>query len=144
MKTILTIVFILTYSTGFASFGDIENAVFLKCYDGDTCTFDLPGLHPPIGKKIGVRLDRIDTPEIRGKCEVEKRAARAAKRFLNQGLKKAGKIKLINVKRGNYFRIVATIIADGVDMNALIVKHGLGVKYDGGKKRHSFGCGKKP
>ena len=32
-------------------FGDYEGAVYVRNYDGDTITFNLPNLHPIIGKK---------------------------------------------------------------------------------------------
>jgi len=52
-------------------YGDYQGAVYVSNYDGDTIKFDLPGLHPIIGKKINIRVNGIDTPEIRGKCEGE-------------------------------------------------------------------------
>ena len=42
-------------------------------------TFNLPGLHPIIGEKINIRVNGIDTPEIRGKCDQEKYNAKQAK-----------------------------------------------------------------
>ena len=33
------------------SFGDYEGAIYVRNYDGDTITFNLPGLHPIIGEK---------------------------------------------------------------------------------------------
>ena len=48
-------------------FGDYQGAVYVQNYDGDTVTFNLPGLHPIIGEKINIRVNGIDTPEIRGK-----------------------------------------------------------------------------
>ena len=53
-----------------------ENVAWLGCYDGDTCSFTLPGVHPFFGEKISVRMRRIDTPEMRGKCPAEERLAR--------------------------------------------------------------------
>ena len=41
---------------------------------------------------------------------------------------------LVDVKRGKYFRIVATVLADGVDVAAALVKNGLGRLYGGGKR----------
>ena len=50
------------------SFGDYKGAVYLRNYDGDTITFNLPGLHPIIGEEISIRVNGIDTPEIKGKA----------------------------------------------------------------------------
>jgi len=37
-------------------------------------------------------------------------------------------------QRGKYFRIVARIIADGVDISDLLIERQLAVFYDGGTK----------
>ncbi len=42
-----------------------EDVAWLRCYNGDTGTFTLPGVHPFFGEKISVRIRGIDTPEIR-------------------------------------------------------------------------------
>ncbi len=41
------------------------------CYDGDTCNARLLGV-PKTIQQIKVRINGIDTPEIKGKCEKEK------------------------------------------------------------------------
>jgi micrococcal nuclease len=67
---LLILLFLLPPSYSFAkSFGDFEGAVYIRNYDGDTITFNLPSLHPIIGEKISIRVNGIDTPEIRGNCE---------------------------------------------------------------------------
>ena len=105
--------------------------IFHSCYDKDTCKFTLPDPHLLIGNKINVRLNGIDTPEIRGKCWREKGLALNAKRRLNEILKKS--------KRGKYFRIVAGVWADGVEVNEVLINEGYAVRYQGGKKQ-SPGC----
>lgn len=122
------------------SYGNFETVVFHTCYDGDTCTFSIPGVHPLLGDKISIRLAGIDTPEIKGKCESEKQLALEAKSFLNDRLKRARKIRLLNVQRGKYFRIVAEIEADGVVLNRELVSRGLAYPYYAGKKKGW--CGK--
>jgi len=42
---------------------DFPNVIYRTCYDGDTCRFGLPKLHPLFGKNIPVRLVGIDSPE---------------------------------------------------------------------------------
>ncbi len=65
-----------------------EGVTWIRCYDDDTSTFTLPGVHPFFGEKISVRIRGIDTPEIRGKCEAEKRKAKAARDYLRNLLRK--------------------------------------------------------
>ena len=79
------------------SFGDYEGAIYVRNYDGDTITFNLPGLHPIIGEKINIRVNGIDTPEIRGKCEKEKYDAKQAKEMVTDILKDAEQIELKNI-----------------------------------------------
>ncbi|MBT5968612.1 MAG: thermonuclease family protein, partial [Nitrospina sp.] len=95
------------------SYGDYEGAIYVRNYDGDTITFNLPNLHPIIGKKIRVRLNGIDTPEIKGKCNKEKYDAEQAREMVEDILKDAEKITLKNMQRGNYFRIASDVIVDG-------------------------------
>ena len=91
------------------SFGDYDGAVYIRNYDGDTVTFNLPGLHPIIGEKISIRVNGNDTPEIRGKCEKEKYDAKQAKEMVADILKDAEQITLKNMERGKYFRIASKL-----------------------------------
>jgi len=43
-------------------------------------------------------------------------------------------IELRNLQRGKYFRIVADVYADGVNVGDELIKESLAVIYDGGKK----------
>ena len=137
----LNLLFLLLPSYSLAkSFGDYEGAVYVRNYDGDTITFNLPGLHPIIGEKISIRVNGIDTPEIRGKCEKEKYDAKQAKEVVADILKDAEQIILKNMERGKYFRIAADVIVDGENLADVVIEAGVAVRYDGGKKTHKW-CG---
>ncbi len=88
-KLILLILpFLLYPALSFAkSYDDYQGAVYLRNYDGDTITFNLPGLHPIIGEKISIRVNGIDTPEMRGKCEKENYDAQQAREMVADILK---------------------------------------------------------
>lgn len=129
-----TLIFCLLLSL-IANSQDFNNPVFKYCYDGDTCTFDLVGLPPIFGKNISVRLLGVDTPEMRGKCKAEIILAKKAKTFVNDILKRANAIKLLNVQRGKYFRLVSRILVDGKYLDEELIKNGLGRFYDGGKRK---------
>jgi micrococcal nuclease len=136
---LLILLGLLSPSYSFAqSFGDYEGAVYVRNYDGDTITFNLPGLHPIIGEKISIRVNGIDTPEIRGKCEKEKYDAKQAKEMVADILKDAEKIILKNMERGKYFRIAADVIVDGESLGDVLVEAGMAVRYDGGKKTNKW------
>ena len=131
----LCITVLLTSLTSEArDYGDLEKVELKPCYDGDTCTFHIPGLHPIIGEDISVRLRGLDTPEIKGKCQKERDLAIKARDRLRVLLK--GKhIILKDIVRGNYFRIVATLIANGQDVSEILIREGLARPYGGGKRK---------
>lgn len=135
---IFSIVLLFASSVYAKSFGDYEGAIYLRNYDGDTITLNLPGLHPIIGEKIAIRVNGIDTPEIRGKCAKEKYGAKQAKQMVADILKEAETITLRNMKRGKYFRIAADIIIDGESLGDILVEAGVAVHYNGGKKTHKW------
>ena len=120
------------------SYGDYQGAIYLQNYDGDTIRFDLPGYPPIAGDDIRVRVNGIDTPEIRGKCEKEKYDAKQAQQMVADILKDAEQIDLKNMERGKYFRIAADVIVDDESLGDMLVGAGMAVKYDGGKKTHKW------
>ena len=139
MLYFLSLSFLLnpSYSTA-KSFGDYEGAIYIRNYDGDTITFNLPGLHPIIGKKINIRVNGIDTPEIRGKCEKEIYDAKQAQQMVADILNDAEQIILKNMERGKYFRIAADVIVDGESLGDMLIEAGIAVRYDGGRKTHKW------
>jgi len=101
-------------------------------------TFNLPGLHPIIGEKISIRVNGIDTPENRGKCEKEKYGSKQAQQMVADILKDAEQIALKNMERGKYFRIAAYVIVDGENLADMLIEAGMAIRYDGGKKIHKW------
>ena len=135
----LILPFLLLPSDSLAkSFGDYQGAVYVRNYDGDTITFNLPGLHPIIGEKITIRINGINTPEIRGKCDKEKYDAKQAKEMVADILKDAERVDLKNMERGKYFRIAADVIVDGENLADLLIDASVALKYDGGKKMKNW------
>ena len=128
----LIILFLAFAMPGYAE--NFDNVEWLSCYDGDTCKFNIPGLPPIFGERINVRVAGIDTPEIRGKCESEKAKAKEARDAARAPLKNAKHISLQHVERGKFFRIVASIIADGVSLGDVLITCELARSYDGGKR----------
>lgn len=112
-------------------FGDRPGALYVSCYDGDTCTFTLPGIDPLIGWQIPVRLRGVDAPEIRGSCQEENEQALQARAVARATLEKAKTIILRRVERGKYFRIVAEVEIDGQDLGTLLVESGLALRWNG-------------
>ncbi len=111
-----------------------EVIVFHGCHDGDTCTFTLPTVPPPFGNEIPVRIAGIDTPEIRGRCIREIQLAQQAKGLANDLLRQAHTIELKDMRRDKYFRVLATVLADGKDVSRALIEARLAVPYHGGTK----------
>lgn len=129
-----TAFFIAAEGTADSTYGAFYSAQYIKNYDGDTITFNIPNVHPVIGDNISIRVRGIDTPEMRGKCEKEKLLANEAKVLVEQVLTKHKSVTLLNVGRGKYFRLVADVVADGNDIATILLENDLAVRYDGGTK----------
>ncbi len=113
---------------------------YVRNYDADTVTFNVTNVHPLIGEKINVRVNGVDTPEIRTKNRCEKQKARNAKKLVANLFKNAKRIDLENIHRGKYFRIVADIKIDGKSLTYYSIKNGLAYSYDGGTKKKMDWC----
>jgi len=120
-------------------FSHTQNIVLEKrngeyCYDGDTCNAKMLGV-PDTLKKIKIRINGIDTPEIKGKCEREKKLALEAKVFINDLIKNSTVIYLKNMKWGKYGgRVVADLYIDKRDYREYLEGKNFYVEYYGGKK----------
>lgn len=115
-------------------FGNAIVEVITSIYDGDTFRANIKDWPPIVGLKMSVRIIGIDTPEIRSKCPKEKVLAYKAKQFTIDSLTNAKVIELQNIKRGKYFRLLAVVIVDGVNLGDALIEEGLAVVYDGGTK----------
>ena len=107
----------------------------IKVYDGDTITIasKLPFVESPL-YRLSVRLNGIDTPEIKGKTEDEKTAAKQVRDVLsNMILNKY--ITLANVQTEKYGRILADVYIGELHINEWLVSERYAVKYDGGAKK---------
>lgn len=146
MKTLIAFLFLSIYPTlSLAdpcshSENEFKCVQYVRNYDADTITFNIPGLHPIVGKNMNIRVKGVDTPEIRTKNKCEKEKARHAKKLVKGLLKGAKRIDLKGVEKGKYFRFVAEVWIDGKELTSYLVKNGLGYSYDGGKKKKVNWC----
>jgi len=116
------------------TYGSVVVSEVTSIYDGDTFRVNLEDYPPIVGARMGIRVNGIDTPEMRGKCKKEKALARTAKQFTVAHLRAAKRIELRNMKRGKYFRIVADVYVDGKNLGQMLIDQGFAVVYDGGHK----------
>jgi len=115
----------------------IKGGRVIKVYDADTITIasKLPYDESPL-YRLSVRLNGIDTPEMKGKdvSSEEKEAAKAAREFVyNLVFNKY--VRLENVESEKYGRILADVYIGDIHLNDLLLKERYAVKYDGGTKR---------
>ncbi len=115
----------------------IKGGRVIKVYDADTITIasKLPYDESPL-YRLSVRLNGIDTPEMKGKDigDDEKEAAKAAREFVYK-LVFNKYIRLENVESEKYGRILADVYVGDIHLNNLLLKERYAVKYDGGTKK---------
>jgi len=113
----------------------IEGGRVIKVYDGDTITIasKLPFNDSPL-YRLSVRLNGIDTPEIKGKNEDEKLAAKQTRDAL-AALILNKYVTLKNIQTEKYGRILADVYFGDLHLNEWLIKEKYAVKYDGGTKK---------
>ena len=102
----------------------------VSVHDGDT--FRVIIKSETLFREMPVRLKGIDTPEL--DCE----RGPLAKAFTEQVLRKAKCIKLVEIQRDKYFRILSKVSVDGRDLTELLISKGTGRAYFGGKRQGCF------
>jgi endonuclease YncB( thermonuclease family) len=107
----------------------------IKVYDGDTITVaaKLPHKDSPM-YRFSVRLNGIDCPEIKGKTEEEKIAAKKAQQALEKII--LHKIVILkNVNTEKYGRLLADVYLQDLHLNQYMLDNKYAVPYDGGTKK---------
>jgi micrococcal nuclease len=134
MRLLLLVVFI-----SFPTVADIRltSSDIVSIYDGDTFKVNIKEWPDIIGHRISIRIQGVDTPELRGKCQAEKDKARLAKQFTVAALRGAETIELRNLQRGKYFRLIADVYIDNKSLSELLLEAKHARLYQG-KKRGSW------
>jgi endonuclease YncB( thermonuclease family) len=106
----------------------------IKVYDGDTITIasKLPYPESPL-YRLSVRLNGIDTPEIKGSNDDEKQAAKNARDAVSSIIMQK-QIRLENVQSEKYGRILADVYYGDLHLNKWLIDNRYAVAYDGGTK----------
>ncbi|MGQ7247617.1 thermonuclease family protein [Halomonas sp. V046] len=124
-----------------AGYGSATVARVTSIVDGDTFRADIDGWPAVIGERIPVRIEGINTPEMRSRCptpeqqEREKALAREAKQFTVAALRDAERIQLHEIERGSFFRILARVTVDGHDLGDQLIEAGLARPYRPGASK---------
>jgi endonuclease YncB( thermonuclease family) len=143
IRNILTMLVLTLASFSVYAYSDLSLSPkqVVKVYDGDTIYVNIPNVPDLFGKNVGIRLMGIDAPEMHSTCkavadqDTEKAKARQARLFLKKYIDSASTIKLVTPDRDKYFRVVAKVMVDDIDIAQLLIKNGLAVAYDGGTKK---------
>lgn len=109
------------------------SAIVVRVIDGDTLEVDAKIWPDLVVKEISVRVDGIDTPERRGKCDAEKQLAESAKLMMGDLFPVGSAVDLRNVREGKFAgRVLADVSSDlAGDWAATITRAGLAVEYHG-------------
>lgn len=112
---------------------DVKLGKVIKVYDGDSITIATQTyLHYPV-YRFSVRLNGIDTPEIRTSNENEKMHGYKAKNALSEKI--LNKIVVLkNLDSEKYGRLLADVYLNDENVNQWMIDEGYAVKYDGGTK----------
>lgn len=126
----------ITYNDTVEFVAPITTAKVIKVYDGDTITVasrltpEMPTIY-----RFHVRLNGIDTPEIKGGSPNEKELAIRARDALSEKI--LGKIvTLENNKTEKYGRILSDVYLGDVHLNQWMLQNHYAIEYDGGTKKH--------
>lgn len=113
----------------------ITGGYVIKVYDGDTITIasKMPYENSPLFR-FNVRLNGINTPEIKSKNENEKNIAKKVRDSLSQ-LIMGKNVTLQNVKNEKYGRILADVYLDELHLNKWMLDNFFAVVYDGKTKK---------
>ncbi|TXJ31141.1 thermonuclease family protein [Brachyspira aalborgi] len=130
----LFIIFCYSYSVEYSDTITDRDFTIIKVRDGDTFIIDIPNIPDVFGKNIAVRIRGIDTPELNDSREEIRKISIQAKEELERLLLNAKEITLYNLGRDKYFRLLASVKVDNVDVSEYLIKKGLAKKYNGGKK----------
>lgn len=108
----------------------------MSVYDGDSFTV-LAHMWPKQYVEAKVRVAGIDAPELRGRCEEEKKLAREAKKFVQKFLEQGEPITIKNVSLDKFGgRVDADVHnARGESLAGALIRAKLARVYHGGTKR---------
>lgn len=110
----------------------------IRVIDGDTIQVSTPIVGvPELGKTISIRLIGIDTPEstFRAKCDKERVAGTAAKKFLVELVKPGSIVEVMVIGWDKYGgRILGTASVNGIDISKLMIAKGHARRYSGETK----------
>ena len=112
---------------------DVHFGKVIKVYDGDSITIAAKPYDNYPAYRFSIRLNGIDTPELRTRNENEKKHGYIARDALSDKI--LNKIVVLkNVDSEKYGRLLADIYLDDENICEWMINQGYAVRYDGGTK----------
>lgn len=112
----------------FPAKGDnFRNVTVVSVLNGQSFLVRLPGISNYYDAVVVVQIRGLETPALPGRCPQERELALEAMSYLGELLFEAQHIDLIDVQRGTYFRIFATVRVDEQDLSFLMIKNRFGL-----------------
>jgi len=109
-------------------------AAVLSVTDGDTFRANVD-VWPTIQVNTLVRVNGVDAPELKGKCQKEKEMALTAKQTLKTIMSSAKDVVLKNVQQDKYAgRVDADVYVDGQLLARKLIDAKVVRAYDGGRR----------
>ena len=126
----------LTFNKLSNFYPDIRKGRVIKVYDGDSITVAarIPQLKNNIIYKFSIRLNRLDTPELRTSNHIEKEYAIKIRDLLSERIMN----KMVNIKvikTDKYGRYLAEIFYKKENINDWLLNNHYAIRYDGGTKK---------
>lgn len=118
----------LTYSNTIPFIPPLKEGKVVKVYDGDTIT--IGAIVFEVAYRFSVRLNGIDTPELRGPDK--DKASLARDDLSNLVMNKI--VRLENIGTEKYGRVLADVYLDQLHVNQWMIERGHAKEYHGGKK----------
>ena len=114
----------------------LDSGRVIKVYDGDTITIasKVPNLKHSLIYKFSVRLNGIDSPEIKSNNKDEKIIAIKARNALSSKILQKD-VYLKNIKKEKYGRLLCDVYLDKENINEWMIEERYAVNYDGGTKK---------
>lgn len=100
---------------------------FIKNYDGDTATFNVPNIHPLFGQKLNISLAKVKSPSIYSRNKCEKKLAKEIKIKVRKILKDAKSIEVKNIARDKKFAIKGELFINGKSLSKRLLKEQMAV-----------------
>jgi endonuclease YncB( thermonuclease family) len=137
LRAVITV--LLALASGLAAAWGAEplpgpyDAQLLEVVDGDTIRVRIR-IWVDIDTETLVRIDGIDTPELRGRCEEEAALAHRARGRV-ESLTADAELALYDIRYGKFAgRVVARVEAGGKDIGRVLLAEELARPYSGGRR----------